>query len=61
MGAALLLAIVFLPEGLCRSSSGARPPEMAAILDAQGLNKCFGAVTAAQGVTAAIERDSWSA
>ena len=31
---------------------------MAAILDAQGLNKCFGAVTAAQGVTAAIERDS---
>ena len=31
---------------------------MTAILDAQGLNKCFGAVTAAQGVSAAIERDS---
>jgi len=31
---------------------------MAAILDAQGLNKTFGAVTAAQGVTAAIEKDS---
>jgi branched-chain amino acid transport system ATP-binding protein len=31
---------------------------MPAILDAQGLNKSFGAVTAAQGVSAAIERDS---
>ena len=31
---------------------------MSAILDVQGLNKCFGAVTAAQGVSAAIERDS---
>jgi branched-chain amino acid transport system ATP-binding protein len=31
---------------------------MPAILDAQGLNKTFGAVTAAQGVTAAIEKDS---
>ena len=31
---------------------------MPAILDAQGLNKMFGAVTAAQGVSAAIEKDS---
>jgi branched-chain amino acid transport system ATP-binding protein len=31
---------------------------MGAILDAQGLNKSFGAVTAAEGVTAAIEKDS---
>ena len=31
---------------------------MTAILDARELNKTFGAVTAAQGVTAAIERDS---
>jgi len=31
---------------------------MAAILDAQGLNKSFGAVTAASDITAAIERDS---
>ncbi len=31
---------------------------MPAILDAQGLNKTFGAVTAAQGVSAAIEKDS---
>jgi len=31
---------------------------MAAILDAQGLSKSFGAVTAAEGVSAAIERDS---
>jgi branched-chain amino acid transport system ATP-binding protein len=31
---------------------------MNAILDAQGLCKTFGAVTAAQGVTAAIEKDS---
>jgi branched-chain amino acid transport system ATP-binding protein len=31
---------------------------MAAILDAQGLNKSFGAVTAASDINAAIERDS---
>src|SRR3989449_7284437 len=31
---------------------------MAAILDAQGLNKNFGAVTAASDINAAIERDS---
>jgi branched-chain amino acid transport system ATP-binding protein len=31
---------------------------MAAILDAQGLHKSFGAVTAADGISAAIERDS---
>jgi branched-chain amino acid transport system ATP-binding protein len=31
---------------------------MPAILDAQGLSKTFGAVTAAQGVSAAIEKDS---
>ena len=31
---------------------------MPAILDAQGLNKSFGAVTAASDITAAIERDS---
>jgi branched-chain amino acid transport system ATP-binding protein len=31
---------------------------MAAIIDARGLNKSFGAVTAAEGVTAAIEKDS---
>ena len=31
---------------------------MAAILDAQGLNKSFGAVTAASDISAAIERDS---
>ena len=31
---------------------------MAAILDAQGLNKSFGAVTAANDINAAIERDS---
>ena len=31
---------------------------MAAILHAQGLNKSFGAITAAEGITAAIERDS---
>ena len=31
---------------------------MPAILDAQSLNKSFGAVTAAQGISAAIERDS---
>jgi branched-chain amino acid transport system ATP-binding protein len=31
---------------------------VAALLDAQGLNKSFGAVTAAEGVSAAIERDS---
>jgi branched-chain amino acid transport system ATP-binding protein len=31
---------------------------MAAILDARGLNKTFGAVTAAHGVNAAIEKDS---
>jgi branched-chain amino acid transport system ATP-binding protein len=31
---------------------------MAAILEAQGLCKSFGAVTAAEGVTAAIEKDS---
>jgi branched-chain amino acid transport system ATP-binding protein len=31
---------------------------MPAILEAQGLNKSFGAVTAAGGVTAAIEKDS---
>jgi branched-chain amino acid transport system ATP-binding protein len=31
---------------------------MSAILDAQGLNKSFGAVIAAQGVCAAIEKDS---
>jgi len=31
---------------------------MAAILEARGLNKSFGAVTAAEGVTAAIEKDS---
>jgi len=31
---------------------------MAAILDAQGLQKNFGAVVAASGITAAIERDS---
>jgi branched-chain amino acid transport system ATP-binding protein len=31
---------------------------MASLLDAQGLNKSFGAVTAAQGLSAAIERDS---
>jgi len=31
---------------------------MRTILDARGLNKSFGAVTAAQGVSAAIERDS---
>lgn len=31
---------------------------MAVIMDAQGLNKAFGAVTAAKDVTASIERDS---
>jgi branched-chain amino acid transport system ATP-binding protein len=31
---------------------------VAAILDAQGLHKSFGAVTAADGISAAIERDS---
>jgi branched-chain amino acid transport system ATP-binding protein len=31
---------------------------MSPILDAQGLNKSFGAVTAAEGVSAAIEKDS---
>jgi branched-chain amino acid transport system ATP-binding protein len=31
---------------------------MAAILDASGLNKSFGAVTAASDINAAIERDS---
>jgi len=31
---------------------------MAAILDARGLNKSFGAVTAAQDISAAIEKDS---
>jgi branched-chain amino acid transport system ATP-binding protein len=31
---------------------------MAAILDAQGLNKRFGAVTAAADISAAIEKDS---
>ncbi len=31
---------------------------MAAILDAQGLHKSFGAVSAADGISAAIERDS---
>ncbi|MGE5639007.1 MAG: ATP-binding cassette domain-containing protein, partial [Clostridia bacterium] len=31
---------------------------MAAILDAQNLRKTFGAVTAADGITAAIEKDS---
>jgi branched-chain amino acid transport system ATP-binding protein len=31
---------------------------MAAILHAQGLNKCFGAVTAASDIDAAIEKDS---
>ena len=31
---------------------------MAVILDARGLNKVFGAVTAANDVNAAIERDS---
>ena len=31
---------------------------MAAILDARGLNKSFGAITAASGINAAIEKDS---
>ncbi len=47
---------MFLPEGLWSLSSAKRC--MPAILDAQGLCKSFGAVTAADEVSAAIEKDS---
>jgi len=43
LGGSLLVVIVFLPNGCGRCSAGASWLEMAAILDAQGLNKNFGA------------------
>ena len=59
LGIAMLLVIMFLPAGLWSLFvAGAGALDMAAILEREGLNKSFGAVTAADDINVRVEQDS---
>ena len=60
LGITMLLVIMFLPGGfwsLVPEIAQGRP-DMTTVLEARGLNKTFGAVTAAADINVAVEQDS---